>query len=238
MRVYAVSGRDWRIAAVVCILNIGPIVGNVYNIPFEFPVNMPPPLNCTFDNTLSIATHTIVPLIAGDAIVILVTWWKTYKLKKAADEARVTTSLVDLLLRDGSIYFGTMLVLNSLHIMMNHVAKVSFMGDVADVVTSILISRFIMNLRDIDTGGPGSCSTGYEVGGPGSWHAMTQRSAGGGHGDTVVFVNDFVGSMGGTLERSMWAQSRFHTPEPAGVIREDAEPGSPVGRESGEKRSR
>ena len=95
-----------------------------------------------------------------------------------------------------------------------------------------------MNLRDIDTGGPGSRSTGYEVGGPGSWHAMTQRSAGGGHGDTVVFANDLVGSMGGTLERSMWAQSRFHTPEPAGVIREDAEPGSPVGRESGEKRSR
>ncbi|KAI0660028.1 hypothetical protein C8Q70DRAFT_1053281 [Cubamyces menziesii] len=179
-----------------------------------------------------------VPLIAGDAIVILVTWWKTYKLKKAADEARVTTSLVDLLLRDGSIYFGTMLVLNSLHIMMNHVAKVSFVGDVAYVVTSILISRFIMNLRDIDTGGPGSRSTGYEPGGPGSWHAMTQRSAGGGHGDTVVFANDFVGSMGGTLERSMWAQSRFHTPEPAGVIREDAETGSPVGRESGKKRSR
>ena len=42
-----------------------------------------------------------VPLMAGDAIVILVTWWKTYKLKKAADEARVTISLVDLLLRDG-----------------------------------------------------------------------------------------------------------------------------------------
>ncbi|KAI0323965.1 hypothetical protein GY45DRAFT_1341093 [Cubamyces sp. BRFM 1775] len=97
MRVYAVSGRDWHITAIVCILNVGPIVVNVIQ-------------------------WKKVPLIAGNAIVILVTWWKMYSLKNAADKVQVTTSLVDLLLHDGSIYFSMMLILNSLHIMMNHVA--------------------------------------------------------------------------------------------------------------------
>ncbi|KAH9896100.1 hypothetical protein C8Q73DRAFT_789883 [Cubamyces lactineus] len=213
MRVYAISGRDWRIAALVCILMLGPIISNIYNIPFEFPVNMPPPYGCSFDNSVSLATHAIVPLMAGDAIVILVTWWKTYKLKKAADEARITISLVDLLLRDGSVYFATMLVVNSLHIMMNYVVKISFLGDVADVITSILISRFIMNLRDIDGKDTGevSRSTRTELGGPGSWHATPERSEGGGRGrGTLVFApgsNYFVESMGGALEHSMWARS-------------------------------
>ncbi|KAJ8495505.1 hypothetical protein ONZ51_g1676 [Trametes cubensis] len=168
-----------------------------------------------------------VPLMAGDAIVILVTWWKTYKLKKAADEARVTISLVDLLLRDGSIYFATMLVVNSLHIMMNYIVKISFLGDVADVITSILISRFIMNLRDIDGKETGEISyaTRTEHGGPGSWHATSGRSElegggrgrGHGHGHgTLVFAapsGNFVESMGGALEHSMWARSSYDSEE-------------------------
>ncbi|KAI0660005.1 hypothetical protein C8Q70DRAFT_913775, partial [Cubamyces menziesii] len=227
MRVYAISGRDWRISALVCVLMLGPIISNIYNIPFEFPVNMPPPYGCSFDNSVSLATHAIVPLMAGDAIVILVTWWKTYKLKKAADEARVTISLVDLLLRDGTIYFATMLVVNSLHIMMNYIVKISFLGDVADVITSILISRFIMNLRDIDGKETGEISyaTRTEHGGPGSWHATSGRSElegggrgrGHGHGHgTLVFAapsGNFVESMGGALEHSMWARSSYDSEE-------------------------
>lgn len=43
-----------------------------------------------------------ISLIAGDALVLAVTWWKTYRLKKAADAAHVKTSIVALLLRDGA----------------------------------------------------------------------------------------------------------------------------------------
>ncbi|KAH9896095.1 hypothetical protein C8Q73DRAFT_745200 [Cubamyces lactineus] len=199
MRVYAVSGRDWRIAVLVCVLMLGPIISNIYNIPFEFPVNMPPPYNCSFDNTISLATHNIVPLMTADAVIIAVTWWKTYRFKKSADDARVATSLVDLLLRDGS----TMLILNSLHIMMNYVAKVSFLGDVADVLTSILISRFIMNLRDIGERGTDQPSRAG-LDGPGSWHATPGLSSGGGQHEPIVFTSNFFDSLGGTLEHSLW----------------------------------
>ncbi|KAI0323966.1 hypothetical protein GY45DRAFT_1263739, partial [Cubamyces sp. BRFM 1775] len=218
MRVYAISGRDWRIAVLVCILMLGPIVSNIYNIPFEFPINMPPPYNCSFDNSVSLATHNIVPLMTADAIIIIVTWWKTYGFKKSADDARVATSLVDLLLRDGTIYFGTMIILNSLHIMMNYVAKVSFLGDVADVLTSILISRFIMNLRDIDLAETGQISRS-EPDGPGSWHATPDLSSGGGQGGPIMFASNFLDSLGGVLEHSLWTHSEFEDEPP----REDTE---------------
>lgn len=42
-------------------------------------------------------------LIAGDAVVLAVTWWKTWSIKKAADAAHIGTSLVALLLRDGTL---------------------------------------------------------------------------------------------------------------------------------------
>ncbi|KAI0357260.1 hypothetical protein OH77DRAFT_1435943 [Trametes cingulata] len=191
------------------------------------PENMPPPYNCNVNNTVSIAVDnklvlvSRLTLIAADSIVLIVTWWKTYRLKKAADAARVKTSIVDLLLRDGTIYFGcvvrhslfsassTMLVLNLLHIMINHVEQVSFMGDIISVLTSILVSRFIMNLRDIDGKDTGQISRteGGAVDGIGTWHAgpgaegwtaSEQRG-------TIVFARagEIVDSMGGPLEHSM-----------------------------------
>ncbi|OJT13584.1 hypothetical protein TRAPUB_9865 [Trametes pubescens] len=116
LRVYALSGRDWRLASLVCLLMAGSVVANVYNLPTQRPDNMPPPYNCEVDNALTVAQHTIVELtcaavvllsrctlIAGDATVLGVTWWKTWSIKKAADAARISTSLVDLLLRDGTL---------------------------------------------------------------------------------------------------------------------------------------
>ncbi|KAH9896105.1 hypothetical protein C8Q73DRAFT_644233 [Cubamyces lactineus] len=209
MRVYAISGRDWRIAGVVCFLMIVPIASNVYNIPFETPDNMPPPYNCQFDNALTLQTHNIIPLLAGDAIVLIVTWWKTYRLKKAADEARVKMSIVDMLLRDGTLYFGTMLILNVLHIMVNYIVKVSFLGDVVDVLTSILVSRFIMNLRNIDGKDTGQITRSINSDpGLGSWHAT--REGDGGRGTLVFASGRFGDSMGGPLEHfTMLARSEF-----------------------------
>ncbi|KAI0631851.1 hypothetical protein C8Q77DRAFT_1228907 [Trametes polyzona] len=209
LRVYALCGREWRLALVVCVLMMGPIVANAYNIPTQKPDNLPPPYNCQVDNAVTVALHTKcvvlvlgsrISLIVGDSLVLAVTWWKTYRLKKAADAAHIKTSLVELLLRDGTIYFGTMLVLNVLHIAINFVEQVSFMGDIADVLTSILVSRFIMNLRDIDGKDIGLDSAHTDgIEGPGAWHAA---SSSGGHESGLVFASDFVASMGGPLERS------------------------------------
>ncbi|KAH9850484.1 hypothetical protein C2E23DRAFT_887375 [Lenzites betulinus] len=205
LRVYALSGRDWRIAALVAFIMLSPFVSNVYNLPAQKPDNMPQPYGCSVDNALTVAVHSKltlirctvvlgsrVPLIVGDSIVLAVTWWKTYKIKKEAELAHVQTSLVDLLLRDGTLYFGTMLLMNLLHILINFIVRVSFLGDIADVMTSVLVSRFIMNLRDADT-------AEINAGAVGTWRANTAATSGG-QGGTLVFAHNFVDSLGAPLE--------------------------------------
>ncbi|KAI0641614.1 hypothetical protein C8Q79DRAFT_918968 [Trametes meyenii] len=209
LRVYAISGRNWLIAAFVAFIMLGPICANLYNAPLLKPDNMPSPYNCSEDNAVTVATHLKLTLISrlsiivGDATVLVVTWWKTYRLKKAADAARVRTSIVDLLLRDGTVYFATMLVLNVLHIAINFVLQVSFMGDIADVLVSILVSRFIMNLREYDAKDTGQLSHTSSAArdGLGSWHlaspgAVDERT-------TLAFASGFIESMAAPLEHSI-----------------------------------
>ncbi|RPD56564.1 hypothetical protein L226DRAFT_455382 [Lentinus tigrinus ALCF2SS1-7] len=189
LRTYALCGRDRRIPALVCLLLCGPVVANLYNIPYQKPANSPPPYNCGVANSITLAITVVLvsrlSSIAADAIVISVTWWTTYKIKKTAVLNNVKTSLVDLLLRDGSVYFCTMLVFNVLHIVVNFAEEVSFMGDIADVITSILVSRFIINLRDLD-----------------SRDLLEQSHSGSTAGGTVVFASNLIESMGAPLERS------------------------------------
>ncbi|KAI0820864.1 hypothetical protein BC628DRAFT_1465142, partial [Trametes gibbosa] len=212
LRVYAICGRDWRIAAFVCFAMMGPIVGNIYDLPSERPVNLPPPYNCEVGNSVTIQLMFLVvlvsriSLIVGDAVVLAVTWWKTYRIKKAADAAQMKTSIIDLLLRDGSCcLLQTMLLLNILHIVINYVESVSFMGDIANVLTSVLISRFIMNLRDIDGKDTGQDSEWTGSGnGLGTWRAVQGR--GGDESETrgtILFASNFAESMGGDLVHSM-----------------------------------
>ncbi|TBU42631.1 hypothetical protein BD309DRAFT_865942 [Dichomitus squalens] len=86
LRVYALTGRDWRIPSIVALLMLGPIAANI---------------------VLSCSAHIVVLvsricLIAGDAVVIAVTWWKTYRLKREAEASNIKAPLVTMLLRDGT----------------------------------------------------------------------------------------------------------------------------------------
>ena len=44
--------------------------------------------------------------IATDALVLVMTWIKTYSIYKAAKRAKFETGLSSLVIRDGSTYFG------------------------------------------------------------------------------------------------------------------------------------
>ena len=53
---------------------------------------------------VSIITHSCA--IATDFLVVVLTWMKTFEIRKIAAEMRVKASLTNLLLRDGTVYFG------------------------------------------------------------------------------------------------------------------------------------
>ncbi|TBU27604.1 hypothetical protein BD311DRAFT_778821 [Dichomitus squalens] len=94
LRVYALTGRDWRIPSIVALLMLGPIAANII-------------LSCSAHIVVLVSR---ICLIAGDAVVIAVTWWKTYRLKREAEASDIKAPLVTMLLRDGtwrSLSFST-----------------------------------------------------------------------------------------------------------------------------------
>ena len=53
--------------------------------------------------TVTIASRTCA--IVVDLVVLLITWYNTFGIRKAAAGLHVRTSLTDALLKDGTLYF-------------------------------------------------------------------------------------------------------------------------------------
>ncbi|TFK84742.1 hypothetical protein K466DRAFT_601756 [Polyporus arcularius HHB13444] len=95
-----------------------------------------------------------VPLIVADVLLIYVTW------TKLSSRGAMTTirqskrlSLSDILLRDGTIYFVVLFMLNLLHLVFSVTAVIadsggSYLSVFTSPVTAILISRFLLELQE------------------------------------------------------------------------------------------
>ncbi|KAH9948733.1 hypothetical protein B0H21DRAFT_820668 [Amylocystis lapponica] len=71
------------------------------------------------------------------------------RIKKDADRVNMKASLVTLLLRDGTLYFVLLLILNILHMTL-YLTNVFFdMIYFVGPISSIIISRFLLNLRQV-----------------------------------------------------------------------------------------
>ncbi|OCH85336.1 hypothetical protein OBBRIDRAFT_740048, partial [Obba rivulosa] len=91
IRMYAISGRIWWLASAVSLLNLAPVVVNSVCLPFPTHI-------------LSVAIGTRMCVIAADALVLLVTWTKTYATHREAVRNNIQTPVTALLLKDGEHY--------------------------------------------------------------------------------------------------------------------------------------
>ncbi|KAJ3540649.1 hypothetical protein NM688_g6198 [Phlebia brevispora] len=99
-----------------------------------------------------------------DAVVLALTWKKSYSTYKAAVNVRIKPIITRILLLDGTMYFGTLLIINAIMLATNRLFSTyfpfspgSFASLSTEVVelrliwvtsfTSILLSRFILDLR-------------------------------------------------------------------------------------------
>ncbi|KAJ3556423.1 hypothetical protein NM688_g2035 [Phlebia brevispora] len=108
---------------------------------------------------------TRASVIAADAIVLLVTWVKTWHTYKTASRVDVHVPLSYLILRDGTIYFMILLALNVLQILVVGVSvfeKLEPVNSFIVTLTPILISRFILNLRDANESRKNSTEDAYD----------------------------------------------------------------------------
>ncbi|KAI0786304.1 hypothetical protein C8Q75DRAFT_773254 [Abortiporus biennis] len=98
----------------------------------------------------AIATRTLS--IAADLVVLLATWAKTYQLRREAIQSGVRTNMFRLLVRDGTFNFLILLILNVLAIILDFSGPTfNPIPTFGTAMTSILISRLMLNLRGIST---------------------------------------------------------------------------------------
>lgn len=91
---------------------------------------------------------TRVSLILCDLIVLYVTLSKTYISRKAALTVPVRSSLRMRLMKDGTIYFGILLVINVVQVALWVSNKFRFFAHFTIPLSSIIMSHFILDIRE------------------------------------------------------------------------------------------
>ncbi|KAI0748764.1 hypothetical protein C8Q80DRAFT_757828 [Daedaleopsis nitida] len=97
---------------------------------------------------------TRVSAIVTDGLVLAVTWLETFSSWQASKNAGLKTSLATLLLRDGTAYFLILFTLNIIHLVCTLTGVfTTSVGTFVESLTTILTSRFILNLRGFNRSG-------------------------------------------------------------------------------------
>ncbi|KAH9895718.1 hypothetical protein C8Q73DRAFT_789525 [Cubamyces lactineus] len=154
LRAYALCEYNRWIAGVVFLLLTGPVAVNASTLRWTHIRNLPAPIGCT--SSADISPSLAKNAIGADFLVVMVTWWKTRKSMKLYREANIKASYASLMLRDGTVYFLVLLILNVLHMVLTILAyteafiSVSYVSIFTDPIMSILVSRFLLDLRQVD----------------------------------------------------------------------------------------
>ncbi|KAI0820161.1 hypothetical protein BC628DRAFT_1398366 [Trametes gibbosa] len=158
MRVYALAGRSIFLGSLVFLLLCVPIGTNAYQMSVSNSEFLGDPVGCviaiaipTEQLYLALLLVTRACAILGDVIVIIVTWYKTYRGWRAAVSAGMKTSLSEMVIRNSSIYFLVLVTLSLVHIASTLTSV--FKGSIAsfeEPLSSMMISRALLNLREVD----------------------------------------------------------------------------------------
>jgi len=159
MRIYALYGRSRRVLALyVCIFIAGIVVGawsvwegrdDTENAVYIMPVGCP--VVILRQKAMRLATAWCMMLIF-DTVVFSMTVWKSMKMYRTLSlRLNNSPSILTIMLRDGSLYFGAMMasnIANVLTLSYGTAFTKGVMATLTNIVSSILISRLMFNLRD------------------------------------------------------------------------------------------
>ncbi|KAI0724644.1 hypothetical protein C8Q72DRAFT_657194 [Fomitopsis betulina] len=88
-----------------------------------------------------------VVTIAGHALVLAVTWRRTYGIRKLVNASSMGTSLSSLILRDGSVYFGLIMLLDVAGLI-SYMEYSAVTSCFVTAIQPIVLARFFLNLRE------------------------------------------------------------------------------------------
>ncbi|KAI1795801.1 hypothetical protein LXA43DRAFT_1163716 [Ganoderma leucocontextum] len=160
LRVYALSNNNRVAVAPVALLSSAPVmtfIAVAFAADYEIDVvpYAPYPSICHLSyyispelfQQLGILTH--VPLILAEALVIVVTFVRTWNVALSRNVAMV--QIPRLVLKEGVLYFLAMLLVNSTQIISNFLFDPQFTSacSIFNLLVPILVSRFYLNLHDV-----------------------------------------------------------------------------------------
>ncbi|KAI0740828.1 hypothetical protein C8Q76DRAFT_689554 [Earliella scabrosa] len=159
LRVYGVWGRDWKpLLLIIPLTLIKPIIYAIESANY-IPAQAGPLIGCVYNMTVSdlfvaqLSTASKAATIAADAILIVLTWIKTYGIHKVSAQLEIRTPLATLLLRDGTAYFIILLSIQVVIIVSRQNGSQTsiwiFWSYFDQTFTVIFLSRFMLNLRGL-----------------------------------------------------------------------------------------
>ncbi|TBU43473.1 hypothetical protein BD309DRAFT_864231 [Dichomitus squalens] len=156
VRVFALWNRDYRLFAAIMLAGLLPALANIYfrsaSTVFLVPSNLftcqsvPTAMSALTYKRLSVATRVIS--IFSDGLVVVLTWMKTYRTHVLTRGVDFRTNYSTLILRDGTLYFLAVCFLNVIAIVYVMNIGSNLLNDMIVALGSLLMSRFLLNLRD------------------------------------------------------------------------------------------
>ncbi|KAI0327895.1 hypothetical protein GY45DRAFT_1256050 [Cubamyces sp. BRFM 1775] len=234
LRVYGVWGRDWKPLLIVLPLTLVKPICSIYEATRYIPVQAGPPFGCVYIYTLAdsvlsnVSVATKATTIAADGILIVLTWIKTFGIKRDSMQAGVRAPLATLVLRDGTAYFLILLVIQLVTIVSNQSLTIWLVWPYFDqVLTVIFLSRFMLDLRGLYFADRAGCE------GESSLHWSDVQF----HGFTAAnVVGNFGATLSTTLTLSVHSDVSEYEPTDARGGRSDSVLGEGEGEEAGERR--
>ncbi|KAI0362194.1 hypothetical protein OH77DRAFT_1388275, partial [Trametes cingulata] len=163
LRIYALSEHNRYITWAVVLLALVPVGTNIYletqivdvyteetGCMATIPLSTDAWIRSVY-SPLSFSFLTRASLTASEAIVIVVTWMKTWTTARMPLLAGSRPSFTALVLREGMVYFGVVLTFNIMQIVFTFVESDTFslVLQFLNVLTTILISRFYFDLDEL-----------------------------------------------------------------------------------------
>ncbi|EMD31693.1 hypothetical protein CERSUDRAFT_69189 [Gelatoporia subvermispora B] len=184
IRVYALSGGSRFLPLVVTLLSLVPVGTNAIAALPVFGVRCLV-LEDKSETTNTRLISTRVPVIMADTVTLVVTCWKTWATVRMAHEHNVKTPLMTLLLRDG------LLSINLLNVVGQTTNIFAYAGAFSTPLSSIIITHFLLNLRQLAHGSPDDTSrpSFTRDGAPDAVHSQSSS----------LRFGSFVGNMGESL---------------------------------------
>ncbi|KAI9061839.1 hypothetical protein FKP32DRAFT_1630352 [Trametes sanguinea] len=160
LRVHAINNRNWWWTSLVFFLGLVAVPGNLASYNSGIVTGYPLVTACfePMDGDGSAIDAVVwkryefaarACLILMDVVVLAVTWYRTLGVVRAAKKANIKSSLMSVMLRDGSMYFAIGFILNVADII-TVLGSLNTIAWQVVIINSVGMSRFLLSLRMAD----------------------------------------------------------------------------------------